>query len=311
MKHLECLIIGGGPAGLTAALYLGRFNRSTLLVDAGASRTSWIPKTHNLIGYKEGVSGPDLLERMRDQTEMYGAELTVGEVSSLDAEAGGGFMAMIGSDRIRAERVLLATGGLDVEPELPGIRAAVRNGLVRYCPICDAFEVLGRRVGLISYGKCRVKEALLLRGYTADLTVMTLGQEISMSPSDEKILREAGVKTVLEPITQLSREGKAIVASFEERDISISFDVVYSALGTRVRSGLAIALGAEADEDGALHVDSHQRTTVPGLFAAGDVVTGLSQISIAAAQAAIAATTINAELAPLRFPLEHGTQEAQ
>jgi thioredoxin reductase (NADPH) len=248
---------------------------------------------------------------MRSQTEMYGAELTVGEVSSLDAEAGGGFMAMIGSDRIRAERVLLATGGLDVEPELPGIRDAVRNGLVRYCPICDAFEVLGRRVGLISYGKCRVKEALLLRGYTADLTVMTLGQEISMSPSDEKILREAGVKTVLEPITQLSREGKAIVASFEERDISISFDVVYSALGTRVRSGLAIALGAEADEDGALHVDSHQRTTVPGLFAAGDVVTGFSQISIAAAQAAIAATTINAELAPLRFPLEHGTQEAQ
>jgi thioredoxin reductase (NADPH) len=112
---------------------------------------------------------------MRDQTEMYGAELIVGEVTSLVAETGGGFTAMIGTDRIRAERVLLATGGLDAEPELPGIRDAVRNGLVRYCPICDAFEVLGRRVGLISYGKCRVKEALLLRGYTADLTVMTLG----------------------------------------------------------------------------------------------------------------------------------------
>jgi thioredoxin reductase (NADPH) len=306
MRQVECLIIGGGPAGLTAALYLGRFNRSTILIDSGASRTAWIPKTHNLIGYKEGISGPDLLKRMRDQTEMYGAELAVGEVTSLAVEADGGFIASIGTDEIRAERVLLATGGLDVEPDLPGIREAVRKGLVRYCPICDAFEVSGRRVGLISYGKCRVKEALLIRGYTADLTVMTLGQEMHLSPSDKKFLEDAGVKIVMEPITQLSREGKVVLASFETRDTHISFDVLYSALGTRLRSVLATTLGADADEDGALLVDRHQRTTVPGLFAAGDVVSGLSQISIAAAQAAIAATTINGELAPQPFNPQSG-----
>ncbi len=87
---------------------------------------------------------------------------------------------------MRAERVLLATGGLDVEPDLPGVRDAVRRGLVRYCPICDAFEIIGQNVALIASGKCRVKEALLLRAYTAQLSVITLGQELHMSDEERR-----------------------------------------------------------------------------------------------------------------------------
>ena len=298
---LDCLIIGGGPAGLTAATYLGRFRRTAVLVDAMSSRAAWIPKTHNLIGYTEGISGPILLEKMRSQAELYGAEWITGEVLALFRGIDGTFSGLVEGRTITARRVLLATGGLDVEPELPGIRDAVRSGLVRYCPVCDAFEASGRRVALISYGECRVKEALLLRSYTADLTVLTLGREMHISPADEQTLHDSDIKVFHDPIVGLSRLNESIVTRLQHRDNPLLFDILYSALGTRIRSELATSLGADADADGALIVDRHQRTTIPGLYAAGDVVRGLSQINIAAAQAAIAATSINSELPHLRF----------
>jgi thioredoxin reductase (NADPH) len=190
---------------------------------------------------------------------------------------------------------------LDVEPNLPDIRGAVADGLVRYCPVCDAFEASGKKVGLISYGKCRTKEALLLRGYTADLTVLTLGRAMELPQEEEALLLQAGIRLVRDPITRLSKDDKSVLAWPEGGASPLAFDTLYSALGTRIRSGLAKGLGAQTDADGAVLVGRYQETTVPGLYAAGDVVSGLSQINIAAAQAAIAATHINAELKPLRF----------
>ena len=299
--EIECLIIGGGPAGLTAATYLGRFLRRALLVDAGASRAAWIPETHNLIGFAEGISGPVLLDRLRKQADLYDSQRLDGQIDSLEVSSSGGFRATIGEQTIVAQRILLATGGLDVEPDLPGIRQAVETGLVRYCPICDGFEAKGRRVALIAYGKCRIKEALLLRGYTADLTVLTLGREMQLPDDEQHQLQAAGIKIVRDPVVRLSREVDGIGVWPQHAGNPAVFDILYSALGTRIASSLATRLGAEADEDGALIVDRNQRTNVPGLYAAGDVVQGLSQINIAAAQAAIAATSINAELPPLRY----------
>ena len=301
MADVECLIVGGGPAGLTAATYLGRFRRRVMLTDSGASRAKWIPVTHNLIGFTEGISGPALLERMRAQAALYEVRVTPGEVTKLSRRPDGLFAAHVTGTEITASRVVLATGGLDVEPELPGIRKAVADGLIRYCPICDAFEASGRRVGLIVYGRCRTKEALLLRGYTADLTVLTLGREMQLPPEEEHALQQSGIKLFHDPIVRFSREGEAIGAWPEHGGPPLLFETLYSALGTRIRSELAAALGAEIDADQALLVDRHQQTTVPGLYAAGDVVSGLSQINIAAAQAAIAATHINAGLPPLLF----------
>src|SRR4051812_3127041 len=241
----DCLIIGAGPAGLTAATYLGRFRRKVMIVDAGESRAAWIPKTHNLIGYAEGISGPALLERMRSQMGEYGAEHRVGQVQALAKGQDGSFTATFEGSVLTARTVLLATGGLDVEPEIPGIREAVKAGLVRYCPICDAFEAAGRRIALISYGKCRAKEALLLRGYTADLTVLTAGREMQISASDRALLQDAGIKIVTDPVERFSRQGLAIGAWITAKSEPLLFEVVYSALGTRLRSGLATALGAE------------------------------------------------------------------
>ena len=293
---MDCLVIGAGPAGLTAATYLARFRRQTVVIDGGASRACWIPVSHNVPGFPSGVGGPELLARMRAQAQQYGAEILAGEVTDLKALADGGFTATAGGRSFRAAQVLLATGGLDVEPELPGVRDAVRRGLIRYCPICDAFEVAGQKVALIASGRCRVKEALLLRAYTADLTVLTLGKQLHMSDDERRELSEAGIRVVEEPVSALSLEEDRIKAWHMQGGGQRTFDTVYTALGVRFRSGLATALGAEVDEDGALIVDDHQRTSVPGLFAAGDVVRGLSQVCVAAGQAAIAAVTINASL---------------
>ena len=296
MAVMECLIIGAGPAGLTAATYLARFRRRVLVVDGGASRASWIPVSHNLPGFPDGVAGPELLDRMRTQALRYGAEFVSGEVEQLKTLPDGRFVAMVGGQGIEAERVLLATGGLDVEPELPGVRDAVGRGLIRYCPVCDAYEVAGQKVALIASGKCRVKEALLLRAYTADLTILTLGQELHISAEERATLVDAGIRILEEPVAELSMDGDKIAAWHMQGGARHTFDTVYTALGVRIRSGLATALGAKADEDGALIVGDHQKTSVPGLYAAGDVVRGLSQICVATGQAAVAATDMNASL---------------
>ena len=293
---MDCLVIGAGPAGLTAATYLARFRRRVLAIDSGASRASWIPVSHNVPGFPLGVGGPELLARMRAQAAQYGAELRTGEVTALETLPGGGFLARADGSSIHAECVLIATGGLDIEPELPGIRDAVRQGLVRYCPICDAYEIVGQRVALIAYGKCRVKEALLLRAYTADLTVLTLGQRLQISGDERQELAAAGIRVVEEPVAELALERDRIGSWHMQGGGHHVFDTVYTALGVQIRSSLAAALGAETDEDGALIVDRHQRTSVPGLFAAGDVVRGLSQVCVATGQAAVAATTMNASL---------------
>lgn len=295
-SRMDCLVIGAGPAGLTAAVYLARFRRAVTVIDGGASRAAWIPVSHNLVGFPQGLSGDALLGRLRVQAEQYGARILNGQVTRLTLLADGSFEPVVDGTPMRAERVLLATGGLDIEPELPGVRDAVRRGLVRYCPICDAYEVIGQKVALIAAGKCRIKEALLIRSYTADLTILTLGHAMEIAEDERRVLAEAGISVLDTPVDALSVEGDRIAAWHMRNGEEHRFDTIYSALGTDIRSSLATDSGAKADPDGALLVDRHQQTSVPGLYAAGDVVSGLSQISVAAGHAAIAATAINASL---------------
>ena len=169
---MECLVIGGGPAGLTAAIYLARFHRGFLVVDADASRTSWIPISHNVAGFPDGIAGTDLLALMRSQADRYGTRIINGGVEILKRSPQGGFNAVMNDgSRHQAEHVLLATGTEDLPPplSLPDREEAVRRGRLRFCPICDAHEVTGRKIALASIRRCRIQEALLLRGYTADL----------------------------------------------------------------------------------------------------------------------------------------------
>ena len=292
------MVIGGGPAGLTAATYLARFRRRFIVFDSGASRAGRIPLSHNLPGFPGGISGDELLSRMREQAERYGARITHDTVHRLRRDAAGHFVTESGTRTVRSPMVLLAAGCVDREPELPHLPEATQEGFIRYCPICDAYEVSGKKVGIIGYGACSLREALLLRAYTTDLTLLTLGRPFQFSQEDRRALHEAGVRIIDEPVKRFGLADDGIDAWHMESGETHHFDAVYSALGRDVRSDLAQALGAEADAEGALIVDAHQRTNVPGLYAAGDAVQGLAQIAVATGQAAIAATDINNQLFP-------------
>ena len=295
---LDCLIVGGGPAGLTAALYLARFNRHFLVVNGGASRASWIPTSHNIPAFAEGISGSEILHRQQAHAERYGAPIQNGIVRSLEKDPNH-FVAHVekedgGTQRVQARLVLLATGAIDIEPELPDLPNAIQRGLVRYCPICDGYEARGKKIAVIGYGERGLGEAIFVaRTYSRDVSLLTLGQGMDLNADERRRIAEHGIKVIKEPIAALEVEGNRISAIRMGTGNEHRFDVLYSALGLKLRSDLAIALGAEHDEAGALIVDEHNRTSVKGLSAAGGVVRGLDQIVVAMGQAAVAATDIH------------------
>lgn len=294
---LDCLIVGGGPAGLSAAIYLARFRRRALLVDAGFSRASLIPLSHNYPGFPDGISGAELLDRLRRQAARYNATLTEGTVMRIDRTDDGAFLARVADAPPRLARsVLLATGVVDIEPDLPNVRDAVRRGLVRHCPVCDAFEIINRPVAVIGYGSKGAAEALFLRRYTPRLTLLTMGRDMELSREQRRPLLDAGVRIVEEAVAEVTLVDDRIAAFTTRSGQSLCFDAVYSALGAKVRSDLALHLGARCNEHEDLYTDQHMQTSVSGVYAAGDVVCVLNQISVATGHAAIAASAINQRL---------------
>ena len=298
----DCIIIGAGPAGLTAAIYLARFHLSIRLFDSGSSRAAMIPCTHNHAGYPEGIAGKDLLGLMLAQAEKYGARREEKKVTAIEPD-GEAFTVVTDHGRYRARTVLLATGVVNHRPNiLPEVHdPALERGLFRYCPICDGYEVTDKRVGVIGTGDHGMREALFLRGYTRDVTLISPEAEHLLDDACAAKLDEAGIARVQGPCGGWAIEGDQL--ALDTARGRMAFDSVYPALGSRIRSRLAVAAGAKASEEGCLEVDDHQRTSVPGLFAAGDVVKGLDQISHAMGEAGVAATTIRnllSERQPIR-----------
>ena len=290
---LDCLIIGGGPAGLITSVYLGRFRRDVRVVDAGGSRAALIPTSHNYPGWPDGISGRELLVRLREQSRRYGATLSAGNVDQLVRLEAGTFEARAGTETIEARTVVIATGAMDVEPSLPNIKAAIRSGLVRHCPICDGYEVIGKTVAVIGRGLKGVNEARFIRHYTDKLTLFTLGGRHEIRQSERELLEAAGIAVVDEAVAEVCTEGGAIVSLQTRSGKTYRFDTLYSALGCRVRSELARSVDAACDDVGQIVVDDRLRTTVPGLYAVGDVANDLNQIVVGAGHAALAATTIH------------------
>lgn len=299
----DCIIIGAGPAGLTAAIYLARFHLSIRLFDCGSSRAALIACTHNHAGFPDGISGKELLARMLAQAETYGAERELARVTKIEP-TDEGFTVSVEGRTFAARTVLMATGVINNRPD--GLddalhAEALASGLLRYCPICDGYEVTDKRVAVIGTGGHGTREAVFLRGYTADLTLIAPGAEHQLDPQCAAELDTAGIARVDGPCGGYAIEdGQLALNTARGR---LRFDSVYPALGSRIRADIAADAGAMLGEDGCLVVDSHQRTNIPGLFAAGDVVKGLDQISHAMGEGGVAATAIRnylAELAPLR-----------
>ncbi len=301
-REHDCVIIGGGPAGLTAAIYLARFHLPAAVLDDGQSRAALIACTHNHPGFPDGVAGAELLHRMTRQAESFGARIIRERADSVVAE-GQGFRIGTHTMELHAAKVLLATGVRNLRPGMPGALhdEALASGLLRYCPVCDGFEVTDRRVGLLGTGGHGLREAQFIRSYTADVTLVAPYGPHAFTQPQREGLRRWGIAAVDGPVTGIAIGDGCMELRLKTR--ALRFDSVYVALGTEVRSELARCAGAQTSHDGSILVDRHQMTSVEGLYAAGDVVKGLDQIGNAMGQAGIAATAMRnaiCEARPLR-----------
>lgn len=304
---LDCLVIGGGPAGLTAATYLARYRREFVLVDGGKSRARWIPRSHNCPGFPFGVEGDELLERWRKQAVRFGADIQQGSVARLEVSGEGEdrvFTATAEDGRKwRARFVVLATGVVDAMPAMDGLPEAIESHAVRICAICDAYEATDGCIAILAPLDEGIRHALFMRTFSCDLSVLPADE----SEADPDLLRQAaaaGIRILPQACAmRLATDGRTEVETADGQ--AHRFDTLYPVLGSEAQGELAMALGAKGDENRELVVDERCQTAVDGLYAIGDVVSALNQIAVGVGHAAIAATTIHN-----RLPRRHREPEA-
>lgn len=286
----ECVIVGAGPAGLTAALYMARYRRRTLVLHDGTARALRIPLTHNAPGYPDGITGADLIKRMTRHAVEHGAELFEAHVTKVRHQDD---MFLITSDDGRewtARTLILATGlHLNQIPLNHATHeAAIRAGVLRYCPICDAYEHIDKKVGVIGCDTQGGNEAMFLRRYSSDVTLIPRRYG-ELTKQERAALDRAGIRVLAAPTRAYHMDGDGLTVLLED-DTRWTFDVVYPALGVRPRTELAEALGLPIDDVGCLDAQTPFATEIAGLYSAGDIVKGLDQINVAIAHGAIAAT---------------------
>ncbi len=336
---VDCLVVGGGPAGLSAAIQLGRMCRSCVIADDDAGRSLWSQVTRNHLGFPDGISATDLRLLGQEQAVRYGADLRGGRVVRLrrDRRASGGFVATIepretsatdatpglpdNQDRerrhaaglgerasartrtIRARTVLLATGVVDAFPAFSGRDECVGVSLF-WCIVCDGYEAIGRHVAVVGDDEDALETAFGLLHFTDRVTLVT-GRRRTRAPRQHlRALEERGVSVRRTTVAAYChRDGRMERLELGDDD-DIACDMVFVSAPKRARTELGRRLGAATDEAGYLEVDPEGRTSVPGLFAAGDVTAGHAhQVSAAAHGGATAATAVNYELYD---PVERG-----
>lgn len=288
------MIIGGGLAGLSAALYLGRSQRDTILVDAGHSMAVWEPDVQNYLGFPDGISGTSLLEKGRAHVRRYGVDIIQDDIAEIEHQ-GTVFDIRGVSTQYRANRLLLATGLTHLPPEIPGVRECLGQSLF-FCKDCDAYRVQGKRIVVIGANNEAVEYALAMLAYSPAVSIATNGTEARWDHVQAEWLETYQVPVRRHRIMHVEHEHGHMRALHFEKNVRLETDAVFTTRGDVYHAGLARGLGAELDHDGQIKVNEYMRTSVPGLYAAGCVTPANCQMIIAAGQGATAAQAINRDL---------------
>jgi thioredoxin reductase (NADPH) len=290
----DVVVVGGGMAGLSAAIYLARSRRRTIVIDSGHSMAKWEPLVENYLGFPDGISGSALLERSRAQAWRFGAERAEDEIGDLRLEEGGRFR-VTGRSTYQGARVLLATGLTHLLPDIPGAKACLGHSLF-FCKDCDAFRVQGRPVGVLGSRDETARYALAILAFSPSVIIATNGDTPTWDPVLEERLQEYHVPVIRERVTEILHDRGRIHALLWSSGRRLELEALFVTRGDVFHTGLAKGLGAREDRDGQLIVDADMRTTVPGLYAAGCVTPANCQMIIAAGQGATAAQAINRDL---------------
>jgi thioredoxin reductase len=290
----DAIIIGGGPAGLTCAIFLARYRRPVLVIDEGHPRNYATPGIHGFLGH-HGIAPGELLERGRAEARESGAELLPGRVQKIE-QVGDTFEVAAGGDVHRGRRLVLAYGVRDTLPDIPEIESYYGRS-VHHCPDCDGFECSDQRIGVIGWGRKVVGLALKLLQWSDDIVVFTHGHEREWDEEEHSKLLAERIDIKDEQIVALV--GDPLQAAVLETGERVSVQRLYFNIKVERSCDLAESLGCRVSDDKPnVLVDEHRMTSVEGVWAVGDLVEG-SQLAItAAADGAIAAIAINKSLLP-------------
>jgi thioredoxin reductase (NADPH) len=293
-KVREVIVIGGGIAGLSAAIYLGRAQRDTLVLDSGQSMAKWEPKVENYLGFPKGVDGEDLLKFGRKQGERHKVEFAEDEIVSAENRSKE-FLLRGKKGEYHAQRLLLATGIFHIPPEIPGVKECLGHSMF-FCKDCDGFRVRGKRIAIIGANNEAVEYALGMLYYSPCVVITTNGDPVRWDDQHAKWLREYEIPVQTGKIHDVEHRGRKIRALVFPGKERLKIDYIFTTRGDIFHTDLAEQLGAELDGEGQIKVDLCMRTSVPRLYAAGCVTPANCQMIIAAGQGATAAQAINRDL---------------
>jgi len=293
MNQHDVIIIGGGAAGLSAALVLSRARRTVLVVDAGNPRNAPAAHMHGYLS-RDGMRPTDLLATGRKEVTSYGGEIADGVVTDVVIDGGGFTILLSGGQRISARRVLVTTGLRDELPGTPGLRDRWARDVL-HCPYCHGHEVSDRRLGVIGGTPGAARYAQIVRQWTHDLTYFTSTD--TLTAVDRAQLLARNIAVVEGTINQLVIDDEDELRGVQMRDgCVIPVDALFVPPRFVPNSALLVGLGCDVDTDGWVTVDTTGRTSVPGVWAAGNIVDPRAQVITAAGAGSAAAIAINADL---------------
>ncbi|HJU69511.1 MAG TPA: NAD(P)/FAD-dependent oxidoreductase [Gemmatimonadaceae bacterium] len=299
----EIAIVGGGPAGLTAALFLARYLHSVVLIDSHDPR-NW--EARGINGYLglHGITPPELRERGRAEAARSGAILVDGCVSTVREDGEDRFVTTLeGGRTFASQRLLLAIGIKDVWPKVPGLDRCYGQ-TVHHCPDCDGHEARGKRTVVIASGRSAAGMALSLTTWTRAITICTNGKPAGIEPKIRAKLDALNIAVVEQALIRLESDEAEVRALVLEDDTVVECDRIFFAIGHYPADDLGVQLGCKRDDEGLIVVDDKYRTSVRNVFAAGDITPGPHLAIAAAGGGAVAALAIHASLVPDERKLE-------
>lgn len=294
IERYEVVVVGGGPAGLSTALYTTRLGHSTALVDRGGGRAAMMQDVHNVIGVPEEKTGHEFLSIGTEQVREYGCRVHRDVISSCDRAGDGTFELAGDSGRYVADAVVLATGFTDVRPDPPLPRTG--RGL-HYCLHCDAYMFIDEPVYVMGTSESAAYVAAIMLNFTDKVDLLLRGERPSWSEATATMLDNHPIERIEAEITGIQNGDDGWLEAIEFEDGSVrEYRGGFTMYGADYNNGLARELGCSINDDGTVSVDDHGRTSVDGVWAVGDLTPGHNQIPVAIGEGAKAGISIHYEL---------------
>nr|WP_279287028.1 NAD(P)/FAD-dependent oxidoreductase [Heliobacterium chlorum] len=302
--RFDIIVVGSGAAGLATAIQLARYNHSVLVFDGGDGRTSWVPKYHNYLGFPQGISGKEMLRLGREQAQNYGAEIVKSQVLKAEKKDNEEFVVTTSSAEYTSRRLVLATGLEDNQPDISN-KFDFAGRTLHYCLDCNGYEFIGQKSAVLGHSKKTIYNALELLNYTHQVCIVTNGQTLDGYDEFRDLLTENHIDVLTEPVERFvgkaGEKGRLQALRFTDGSVR-EVDVALSTYGVKANNQLAQSLNVECNDKGHVIVNEQMETSVPHVYAAGDIINKTQMLVFATCEGIRAAMSIHRSLVVKRQP---------